>query len=84
MVQILDFYDAIVNKLIGDATLFIAFVFTLIGFIMVRSRTPNIVFLFFGVAVLGLLSIQFPVLRWGLAVLVGGFVGWIFIRLRRE
>lgn len=84
MSNILDFYDIIVNQIVGDPTLFIFLTLLVIGFILVRSRAPNIVISYFIIAVAGILAIQFPVLRWGVAIFGLGFVGWIFMRLRRE
>lgn len=84
MADILDFYDIIVNQLVGDPTLFIFLTFLVIGFILIRSRAPNVVLSFFIMIVTGILAIEFPVLRWGLAIFGLGFVGWIFMRIRRE
>lgn len=84
MADILDFYDIIVNQLVGDPTLFIFLTFLVIGFILIRSRAPNVVLSFFIMIVTGILAIKFPVLRWGLAIFGLGFVGWIFMRIRRE
>lgn len=84
MAQILDFYDLIVNQIIGDPTLFILLTLFVIGIILVMNRAPNTVISYFTIAVAGILAIQFPILRWGVAIFGLGFVGWIFMRLRRE
>lgn len=84
MAGILDFYDIIVNQIVGDPGLFIILTFLIVGLILVLSRAPNIVFMFFMTALTGVLAIEFPILRWILAILGGGFIGWTFMRIRRE
>lgn len=81
----LDFYDLIVNELVGDAILFVVLVLIGVSILLVRSRAPTQVFLLVMFVVAGMLSVQFPVIRWFLVLFGMGFAGWIiFARLRRE
>lgn len=84
MVDVLNFYDIFVNQLIGDPVLFIILVYVWAAIILVHAKANTQVFLFVMTVITGLLSIEFPVLRWGLALFGMGFVGWTMMRIRRE
>lgn len=80
----LNFYDIIVNQLVGDVGIFIILCYVLISLILIRSKAPANLFAYIMVIVTGILAIQFPILRWGLVLFGLGFVGWTFMRIRRE
>ena len=84
MTQILDFYDIVVNQLVGDPNLFVILAYMLITFILIKSKAPFSVMSYLLIAVTGVLAIQFPVLRWGLVLFGLGFVGIQIMRIRRE
>jgi len=81
----LNFYDLFVNEFVGDATIFLAIVLFIVTFALIKSRAPTQVFLMVLFVVVSILSIEFTILRWILALFVGLMAGWlIYARLRRE
>lgn len=84
MVEILDFYDILVNELVGDPTLFIFLALALVTIILVKARAPTQIFLMTIIAVGAMLSIWFPVLRWFLVIFGLGTAAWKFRRIGRE
>ena len=81
----LNFYDIIVNELIGDSTIFIVLTLFIVTYLLVKARAPNQVFILVLFAIVGMLAIEFTDLRWFIALFVGIMAGWlIYARLRRE
>ena len=80
----LNFYDLFVNQLIGDPVLFIIIVFGITLIVLVRTNAPSNLMNFILLVIAGILAIEFPILRWGIAIFGLGFVGWVMIRIRRE
>jgi len=81
----LDFYNIIVNELVGSTTLFLFLTLFIVTLVLVKSRAPTQVYLLVLFAVTGILAIEFELLRWLLALFVGLMAGWlIYPKLRRE
>ena len=81
----LDFYNIVVNELVGDPTIFIVITLFLVTLALIKSRAPSQVYILVLFAVTGMLAIEFVNLRWLIALFVGLMAGWlIYARLRRE
>lgn len=78
----LDFYDIVVNQLVGSPVLFIILTLIVVTFVLVKSRAPSEVYLMVLFVIVGILAIQFPILRWFVAIGLG-YVGWMTYKAGR-
>jgi len=82
----LDFYDILVNQLIGDVNLALFIIIAIILLILVRARTPNPVMSLTVLACVLILATVFGFNNYLIVILLLGlaFTGWQMRRIGRE
>jgi len=82
----LDFYDILINQLIGDANLALFVIMSIILLVLIRARTPNQVLLVTVLACTLILATTFGFTNFLIIILLMGlaFAGWQIRRIGRE
>lgn len=83
--NVLDFWNLLVNELIGDPFLFMIIALGVCALFLVKAKAPNEVLIITLFSVSAILSIYFGNLLLLIVVILGaGFTGWMMIRMTRS